>query len=107
MAAQHDEKRLIVARWEHQNPEREGNYWFNGQIFTTNQVQADIPEIELVAIITYLQTLAFERKGIDYLQVFVNEDGDKIFVIDQLTKQQVETSPKEYHYCTFLYPHEY
>lgn len=109
MAAQQEEKRVIAGRWEHQPPEQEGDYWFNGKLFFTNQIQADLLELELIAIITYLQTLALERKGIDYLQVFINEDGDKIFVIDQITKQQVENPEvkEEYHYATILYSHEY
>ena len=102
-----DKKQLIEGKWIHQPQEQDGDYWFDGRIFMTNNIQADIPQIELMGIINHLQTLAKEQEGIDYLQVFKTEEGDKIFIIDQITKSQIETSPKEYHYCTILYPYEY
>ena len=102
-----DKKQLIGGKWIHQPQEQNGDYYFDGRVFVTNNVQADIPQAELIEIIEHLQTLAKEQEGIDYLQVFKTEDGDKIYVIDQITKSQVKTSPEEYHYCTILYPYEY
>lgn len=102
-----NKKQLIAGKWIHQPQEQSGDYYFDGRVFVTNNVQADIPQAELIEIIEHLQTLAKSQEGIDYLQVFKTEEGDKIYVIDQITKPQVKTSPKEYHYCTILYPYEY
>lgn len=100
-------ERLIAEKWTHQPQEQDGDYWFDGQIFMTNNIQADIPEKELIALISYIQKLAIDSKGIDYLQVFTNDEGDKIYIIDQITRKQVPKSPKEYHHCTILFDHEY
>jgi len=102
-----NEKQLIAGKWIHEPQEQEGNdYWFDGRTLTTNGVSADIPDEELRSIIIYLQELAKVKNGLDYLQVFKKEDGDKIYVIDQITKAQVKEYP-EHHYCTILYPSEY
>lgn len=102
-----NEKGLIAGKWFHEPEEQSGDYWFGGQVYMTSNIQADIPEKELIEMITHIHKLAKERNGLDYLQVFTNAERDKIFVIDQIAKSQVETSPKEYHYCTILYDHEY
>ncbi|MES2387884.1 MAG: hypothetical protein V4543_07765 [Bacteroidota bacterium] len=47
----------------------------------------------------------------DYLQVYENEKGDKIWVIDENSRSVLEqnklTGNKEYHHCTILLPDEY
>lgn len=100
-------KTLIADRWHYQQQEQDGDYWFGGKIYTTASIQSEIPNAELQAIILFLKMLAIKQKGLDYLQVFKASDGTKIFVIDQITRHQVASSPPEYHHFTILFPHEY
>mgnify|MGYP000557245456 FL=1 len=98
---------LIGGRWHYQKQEQAGDYWFSGKIYMTANVQAQIPNEELQAIILFLKMLVEQKKGLDYLQVFTTNDGTKIFVIDQITRQQIASSPPEYNHFTILFPHEY
>jgi hypothetical protein len=98
---------LIGGRWHYQKQEQAGDYWFSGKIYMTANVQAQIPNDELQAIILFLKMLVEQKKGLDYLQVFTTNDGTKIFVIDQITRQQIASSPPEYNHFTILFPHEY
>ena len=100
-------KTLIADRWHYQQQEKDGDYWFDGKIYMTANIQSEIPNAELQAIILFLKMLALKQEGLDYLQVFIANDGTKIFVIDQITRQQVADSPQEYHHFTTLFPHEY
>ena len=100
-------KTIVGGRWHYQPQEQDGDYWFDGNIYITANIQAEIPEAELQAIITFLRELAQKQKGIDYLQVFKLEDGTKIYVIENLSRSQSEIYAPEYHYFTILFSWEY
>ena len=102
-----NDKTLIGGRWHYQKQEQEGDYWFGGKIYMTANIQTQIPNHELQAIILFLKMLALKQKGLDYLQVFKTNDGTKIFVIDQITRQQIASSPPDYNHFTILFPYEY
>ena len=54
-----------------------------------------------------LQQLAIEKGGLDYLQTFKNEKGERIWVIDQLSEPMKKDHPPEHDYFTILTPSEY
>ena len=97
--------------WEHQPPEYDtGDYWFDGQFFITKRVKEEIPSIEITMIYAHIKNLVQQKKGIDYLHVFLQKERDiKLFFIDQVTRQSLQSGeqPPEHHYCTLLFAEEY
>ena len=99
--------------WTRQPQECAGNYWFSGKIVATRGVNDTLSKADIKAILDNLFAFVQEQQGIDYLQSFIGSDGTKVWVIDQLTKDQLEgddytaEEKAEYNYCTILFPHEY
>lgn len=97
--------------WIRQPQEHEeGDYWFNGQGYLTWRVSEEIPEVEIQEIVADLQRFIHQEQGIDYLQVYVNDQtGRKVWIIDQLTRAQVQSGEflPEYNHFTVLFPEEY
>ncbi len=96
-------------KWQRQKQECEGNYYFCGSIYATKGVAESLPEKEIVEIILDVKKAVKENVGLDYLQIFQNDEDQKIYVIDQLTKGEIESgnfSPKD-NYATVLFPEEY
>ncbi len=102
-----NKKTIVGDRWNYQPQEQEGDYWFDGNAYMTNNIQEQIPSHELQAIILFLKRLVEQKKGLDYLQVFKLENGTKIFVIDNLSRSQKEIYAPEHHYFTILFSYEY
>ena len=98
-----------MAVWTHQPPEQGGTYYFSGKFLVTNGVQAELTPLEIAKIYTHIQGLVRKEKGIDYLQVFKNKTGVKLFFIDQLNKAMIESGDyaKEHNYCTLMLASEY
>lgn len=95
-------------QWIRQPQEREDQkYFFNGKCLVTRGAQELLSEAEVLNIITELQKLAKERGGLDYLQTYKRESGDKIWIIDQLDEKMKTEHPPEHNYFTFLLPSEY
>ncbi len=67
--------------------------------------------MEVMSVMQDVRAKVREHKGLDYLQVYENEKGDKIWVIDENSRSVLEqnklTGNKEYHHCTILLPDEY
>ncbi len=60
-------------------------------------------------VIVDVKNAVRENLGLDYLQIFKNDVGQKIYVIDQLTKEEIASgdfSPKD-NYATVLFAEEY
>lgn len=99
--------------WKIQPQEQDGDYYFNGRYLTTATVQNKLSKEEIDSIISQTLKRVKENNGADYLQVFVNEQGDKIFFIDQLSKSMLdgdgytEEQKKEYNTATILFSFEY
>ena len=95
--------------WIRKPQEQEGTYFFSGQLYVTQAVLNSIHPIEISAIHIDLQLFVKEKNGIDYLQIYVNDKGDRLYFIDQLKKEMVESGkykPDE-NYCTLLFSWEY
>lgn len=99
-----------MAEWKRQPQEVENQkYQFTGQLIVTEQVAEKLTKLEIIGI--YYDVLKFveEKGGIDYLQVYTDGDGRKLFFIDQLDKNMIESgnfNPED-NYCTLLFAHEY
>lgn len=95
-------------KWKRQPQEREDQkYLFNGKCYITTGAQSLLSELEAIQIVQALQKLAIEKSGIDYLQVFQNDEGERIWVIDQLDISMKKEHPPEHDFFTILLPSEY
>ena len=98
-----------MAKWTRQPQEQEGTYFFSGNFYATTPVVAQLPPEELAAIYNDLQAFVREKGGIDYLQVYLDEQGRKLYLIDQLNREMIESGqyqPDDNHH-TLLWAHEY
>ena len=102
-----------MVQWTRQPQERDGDYFFCGQLYVTQGVLDALTENELTYIVSDLQGFVQENNGIDYLQVYTSDDGRKVWCIDQLSKTMKESGDytpdqvQEYDYWTILLPEEY
>lgn len=99
--------------WTRKPQEQEGEYYFNGKTFVTSGISENLTEEEIKYIVMDILQAVKTQDGIDYLQVYENGEGDKIFVIDQLNKSMLEGNgytekqKEEYNYFTIMFNHEY
>ena len=95
--------------WTRRPQEREGTYKFSGTFLVTRGVLDTLSPKEIVAIYLDVQALVKETGGIDYLQVYENETGDRLYFIDQCDLEMMaqESFDEEYNHCTLLFDYEY
>lgn len=102
----------ITARWTLQPQECEGTYSFSGQSLMTRKIAEELAPMDIIYIHSTIKKLVLEKGGLDYLQVFINNDtGKKIFVIDQLNEEMKKENSSEFvknnDYFTILFAEEY
>lgn len=99
-----------MATWTRQKQERDNqSYFFSGTFYVTEGVREILSPKEILMIYQDVRVFATEQDGIDYLQVYVNERGQKLFFIDQLDFAMIasgEYAPED-NICTLLLPSEY
>jgi len=95
--------------WIRKPQEQPGTYQFSGTFFVTLGVAATLTPDEITAIYLDIQLFVAETGGIDYLQIYISETGDKLYFIDHCTKEMMEDPQFEegQNYCTLLFAHEY
>lgn len=97
--------------WERLPTEHEsGDYHFNGRFLVSQAVDNLLSQEEQLVIYADIKNLIGHKGGQDYLQVYVQkEHGHKLFLIDNVTKHQLDTGEVslEDHYCTLLFDYEY
>lgn len=95
--------------WIRRPQEREGKYLFSGNFFITQAVLENLCIGEIFAIYFDMQILVREKGGVDYLQVYENEAGDKLYFIDQCDSEMMteESFNGEHNHCTLLFDYEY
>lgn len=95
--------------WKRQPQERTGNYLFSGSFLITAAVYETLLRDEVLEIYDDLRAFANNQNGIDYLQIYTNENGKRLFFIDQLSKEMIESNEftNEDNHCTLMYSHEY
>lgn len=98
-----------MAIWTRKPQEKTGNYFFSGQFLATKAVVSELTADEILNIYQDIHAFVKNKNGVDYLQVYTDEKGRKLFLIDQLSKEMIETgefAPLDNH-CTLLWDHEY
>lgn len=100
---------MIMATWTRKPQEREGSYLFAGQFYITRGVQEQLSMDEVLFIYTDVLAFAKQKNGIDYLQVYVSDDGRKLFFIDNLNREMLRSGEYDErdNYSTLLLASEY
>jgi hypothetical protein len=102
----------MATNWKRKPQECDGDYHFAGLFVYTSGVQAKIPPEEVDEIYQEIKDLVKQENGIDYLQVFENGKGEKLFFIDSMAKSVMEANgidPNDhvYNHCTLMFDYEY
>ncbi|WP_367914592.1 hypothetical protein [Leadbetterella sp. DM7] len=100
-----------MAKWIRKAQECEGTYLFKGKMLVSREVHETIPLEEILQIFSDTRKAVTELGGLDYLQVFENENGTKLYFIDSVNKETLESGefdPDDFNYnnCVLCYPHE-
>lgn len=98
-----------MTQWTRKPQEQHGSYFFTGSFYVTRGVAQELTEAEIAAIYLDVQTYVREHDGADYLFVYTSTDGRKLFFIDNLSREMIESGqyrPEE-NYCTLLFAYEY
>lgn len=98
-----------MAKWKAKVQECKGNYFFSGAFYVTRGVYEELPPDEIAAIYLYVQHFVKDHNGADYLFVFTDDQQRKLFLIDQLNIEMIQSGnfAQEHNYCTLLWAHEY
>ncbi len=98
-----------MGHWKRQPQERDGSYEFSGQLYATKGVSNELSADEILSIYQDVQAFAKNKHGIDYLQVYKDEKGRKLFFIDQLNREMINSGEyaEEDNHCTLMFASEY
>lgn len=98
-----------MATWTRKPQEQEGSYFFSGAFYVTRGIQTELSDEEIRGIYFDVQRYVLLHNGADYLFVYQDESGRKLFFIDQLNKEMIASGEfkPEYNYCTLMFAHEY
>ena len=61
--------------WVRQPQERKGDYFFNGTLYITANLSREISQEEILWIVTDLKAFVQNEQGIDYLVIYIRQDG--------------------------------
>ncbi|HMG66360.1 MAG TPA: hypothetical protein VK588_01700 [Chitinophagaceae bacterium] len=103
-------KQNTMATWERKPQERnDQQYFFAGKFYMTKGVFDALHFEEIISIYHDVKAFAKQRNGIDYMQVYTDGNGRKLFMIDQLDTRMIESGEysEEHNYCTLLLDEEY
>lgn len=97
--------------WTRKPQEQAGNYHFSGTFVVTAGVNQKIPQAEILEIYNDVLDFVKEQNGIDYLQVYQDEQGRKLFFVDATPKDLFdsgECDPKDpdFNHCVLCFPEE-
>jgi hypothetical protein len=100
-----------MEKWEHLPQEQEGNYMFSGRWLMSSEVSEKLHGIEIQHIINDVSRAVKEQNGIDWLQIFVNKEGVKVYAIcsvdrDQLGSGEFDPNDINYNNNVICFPHE-
>ena len=100
-----------MAKWTRKPQEQKGNYHFSGTFLVTARVDEEIPKSETIAIYEDILRAVQENNGLDYFQVYQDEKGRKLYLIDATSKDRFdsgECDPNdiEYNNCVLCFPEE-
>ena len=100
----------FINNLEYKLQENEGDYFFHGTFYVTQNVNSCLTPEEILEIYVFTQDLVKQHKSIDYLQVFYSVEQDcKLFFIDQLNKTMLDSNQytEQDNYCTLMLASDY
>lgn len=102
---------MLEKRWKLQPQECEGTYMFDGKPYMTRKIAETLELDEVNMLIFDIRKRVKENMGADYLQVFINDVGQKIFAIDNLNEEMKKDADKDFikenNYFTIMFAEEY
>lgn len=98
-----------MTNWTRKPQEKGGSYFFAGQFYTTKGVATELTVEEIMEIYVDARNYVWHHNGADYLFVYTDEQGRKLFFIDNLSKEMIESGQyrPEDDYCTLMFASEY
>ena len=95
--------------WTPKSQEKKGTYLFNGAFLATKKVADELPLQEILFLYQDVVIRAHIQGGIDYLQLYENQWGRRLFFIDQLNREMLESGEfeEDHHHCTLMFEEEY
>jgi hypothetical protein len=90
--------------------EEEGTYRFDGAIHVTTNLTRTVSLEEITALVMKIRQQVSLHDGIDYLQVFTDEDTDRtVWAIDHLNDEMKASGDfdPDYNHWTLLLPSDY
>lgn len=98
-----------MAKWKRQPQETDGDYQFDGEVYMTAGIAERIPSDEIMSIVFDIKQAVFHHAGLDYLQVYKNDFGEKVYLIDNVDSEMKESTEydESMNYCTIMLPEEY
>lgn len=95
--------------WKLRKQEREGLYRFSGTLYVTQAVMSSLNVGEILTIYLDIQSVVAQKGGVDYFQVYENEAGEKLYLIDNCSPGMMATEDfdRADNHCTLLFSYEY
>ena len=66
-----------------------GDHFFNGETVITDKVNEKVPLREIMEIVQQIRSSVVENIGIDFFQTFENEKGERLYVIDRMSRYEL------------------
>ena len=102
-----------MAIWKRKQQECEGDYFFEGRLVITQGAIRLLSLAEMTHIVRLLKAAIQDNDGLDYLQVFESTSGNKVWIIDALSRTMKTDGSysaneiREHDIVTILLPEEY
>ena len=86
-------------------------YDFSGKIYVTKRIKEELSSSEIQSILDMIWNRVIKEFGLDYHQIYYDETGQVIFVIDNINKMMRYTKPRKWveenDYLTIMFADEY
>ena len=102
-----------MSKWTRQPQEVEGDYFFEGTLVCTPGAGSLLGILDVLQIMHELRRAARDNDGLDYLQVYKTAKGEKIWIMDALSRSMKTdgsysaSEACEYDITTILLPEEH
>lgn len=98
--------------WTRQPQKQEGTYLFSGLFTCSDQVSYFLTDDEIRSIYTEIQKAVKENNGLDSIQTFISQDERKLFLIDSMNHEAIESELYDskdpfVNYCTLMFSYEF
>jgi hypothetical protein len=79
-----------MKKWTRQPQENDGGFMFDGNFIYTESVKKSLSSNEIETIYSETRKTALKCNGLNWLQVFSNEDGQKLLFIASINQRVIE-----------------